>query len=59
MANTWLSHFAKKLTALAEFCVRVYFPSWFKIKWGCSTADGAENFHSMIERANKFPNQKI
>ena len=48
-----------QLTALAEFCVRVYFPSWFQIKWRCFITDGAQNFHSMIERANKFPNQKI
>ena len=31
----------------------------FQIKWRCSITDGAQNFHSMIERANKFSNQKL
>ena len=50
---------SKNLTALAEFCVRVFFPSWFQIKLKSSITDGAQNFHSMIERVKIFSNKKI
>ena len=50
---------SKQLTALAEFCVKVYFPSWFQIKWKCYITVGAQNFHFVLERVNKFPNKKI
>ena len=39
-----------KLTKLTEYCIKVYFPSWFEIKTQTSILDGALNFYDIIQR---------
>ena len=44
---------------LAEFCIKVYFPSWFQIKYKNKITNAAENFYDMLERMKRFPNFKV
>jgi len=46
---------SKNLKILAEYCIQVYFPSWFEIKHLCSISDGAKNFFNLIQRHLVFP----
>lgn len=48
-----------KLVIIVEFCIKVYFPSWFEIKHINSISDGAKNFYNMIRRVMTFPNSKV
>lgn len=48
-----------KLVTLAEFCVKVYFPTWFQIKQKHRISDGSKNFYDLLRRIVQFPNDKI
>jgi hypothetical protein len=48
-----------KLTMLAEFCIKVYFPSWFEIKANKYITSGARNFFNMMQRVDQFPHTKV
>ena len=39
-----------QLRALAEFCIKVYFPSWFDIKRNKTITSGAKNFFNTTQR---------
>jgi hypothetical protein len=45
----------KNLKLIAEFIVKVYFPSWFDIKINKYLTDGPKNLFNVIQRINKFP----
>ena len=47
------------LKILAEFLVKVYFPSWFNIKINCKITDGARNFFYIATTKNKLRNRKV
>ena len=49
----------KNLVILAEFCIKVYFPSWFQIKYKNKITNAAENFYAMLERTKRFPKFKV
>ena len=44
---------------LVQFCMEVYFPSWFEIKRKHTTVDGAKNFFNIVNRVTKLPNPQI
>ena len=48
-----------KLTKLTEYCIKVYFPSWFEIKTKISILDGALNFYNIVQRVMNFSNLEI
>jgi len=45
---------SKSLVILANFCMKVYFPSWFQIKFHNSISEGAKNYHAIMDRIMKF-----
>ena len=45
----------KNLKLIAEFIVKVYFPSWFDIKINKYLTGGPKNLFNVIQRINKFP----
>lgn len=47
------------LVLLAEFCIKVYFPSWFEIKKNNKLTHGSINFYNMVQRMVKLPNKKV
>ena len=47
------------LTTTVEFCIRVYFPSWFEIKHNHTITYGPKNFFNMVQRIVQFPNHKV
>lgn len=47
------------LCILAEFCIKVYFPTWFQIKSKHKVTDGAKNLFCLIQRITKFSNKKV
>ena len=49
----------KVLRALAEFCIHVYFPSWFEIKRNKTIISGTKNFFNIMERVNEPTNTKV
>ena len=50
---------SRNLKTLAEFCIKVYFPSWFDIKANHAISSGANNFFNMVQRVQKFPVSKV
>ena len=50
---------SKNLVILAEFCIKIYFPSWFQIKYKNKITNAAENFYDMLERTKRFPKFKV
>ena len=50
---------SKSLVILAEFCIKVYFPSWFLIKSRPTLTDGARNFFFMVRTASQFPKADV
>ena len=49
---------SKSLVTLAEFCIKVYFPSWFLIKSRPTLTDGAKKFF-MVRTASQFPKVNV
>ena len=50
---------SKNLSVLAEFCIKVYFPSWFEMKPRNTISDGAKHFHAILNRISKFPDRPV
>ena len=50
---------SKNLKDIAEFCVKVYFPSWFNIKKNKYITDGPRNLHFLVEKTMSFPDKKV
>ena len=48
----------KELRIIVEFCILVYFPMWFQIKYHHRFTDGANNYHLMIKTVSQFPHKK-
>ena len=51
--------YSASLNTLAEFCIRVYFPSWFEIKHKHNIIDGSKNFFNIIRRIQHFPDKQV
>ena len=49
----------KNLIILAQFCLKVYFPTWFEIKHYSKLAHGSKNFFNLFQRIAIFSNQKV
>ena len=49
----------KNLVILAELCFKVYFPSWFSIKYNKKITYGPKKFFNMIKRICKFQNCEV
>ena len=47
---------SSNLKHLVQFCMEVYFPSWFEIKRKHTIVDGAKNFFNIVNRVTKLPN---
>ena len=47
------------LCTLAEFLIKVYFPSWFEIKTQNKITDGPINFFHIVQRVMKFSNKNV
>ena len=47
------------LKLLSEYCVTVYFPTWFHIKANKYLTDGPKNLHFLVQRIMKLSNAKI
>ena len=47
---------SKNLATLPDFCMNVYFPSWFDIKFQNSISEGAKNYYAIMSRLMKFTN---
>ena len=50
---------SKSLVQLTNFCLKIYFPTWFNIKKENKITDGAKNFFKLIERVHQFPTDKV
>ena len=50
---------SKKLQDLAEFCMKIYFSSWFDIKLNNKISDGSPNFFRMVQQISTFSNQQV
>ena len=44
---------------MAEFCVLVYFPMWFTIKYKHSFTDGPQNYYLMVKLVTQFPDKHV
>ena len=44
---------------LAEFVIKIYFPSWFEIKYKNKVTEAAPNFYNIINRVRCFPSTKV
>ena len=47
------------LMFLAEYCVRVYFPTWFDIKRNNKLTCGSKNFFNLVQRITQLSNKKV
>ena len=45
--------------ALAQFCLKVYFATWFEIKYYSKLTCGSKNLFNLFLRIASFPNQKV
>ena len=50
---------SSKLTKLTEYCIKVYFPSWFEIKTKTLILGGALNFYNIVQPVTNFSNSEI
>ena len=50
---------SKSLVRLTNFCLKIYFPTWFNIKKENKITDGAKNCFKLIERVRQFPTDKV
>ena len=44
---------------LAEYCVRVYFSTWFDIKRNNKLTYGSENFFNLVQRITQLSNEEV
>ena len=44
---------------LAEYCVRVYFPTWFDIKRNNKLTYGSKNFFNLVQRIIQLSNEEV
>ena len=49
---------SESLQTKAQFCIKVYFPSWFDIKRNATISDGSVNYFNMITRIT-FPQRTV
>ena len=49
----------KVLITLAQFCLKVYFPTWFESKHYYKLTRGSKNFFNLSQRIVSFPNQNV
>ena len=47
------------LKLIAEFCIKVYFPSWFLIKRKHKLTESSRNFFSLMQSVKRFPNARV
>ena len=50
---------SSNLKLIAEFCIKVYFPSWFLIKKKHKLTDGSRNLFLLMQSVKRFPNAKV
>ena len=50
---------SSNLENLADFCLTVYFPSWFEIKSNSQLTCGSRNLFNLVQRILKVPNEII
>lgn len=50
---------SENLILLANFCIHVYFPSWFDIKKHKTFTNGATNLLNMVKRVNTFYKKEV
>ena len=50
---------SQSLVTLAEYCLKVYFPTWFEIKCNNKLTLGSINFFNLVQRMVNFPNQNV
>ena len=48
---------SKNLKILVEFCLKIYFSSWFDIKLNSEITDAAVNYFRMLKRIVQFPHK--
>jgi len=48
-----------KLITMSQYCIQVYFSSWFQIKWKHYIMNGAKNLYAVIDRVRKFLNAEV
>ena len=44
---------------MAQFCIKVYFPSWFDIKRNATISEGSVNYFNMITKIATFPQKTV
>lgn len=49
---------SRNLKHLTQFCIQIYFPSWFEIKLHNKLTDGSKNFFNIMKKIRDFPVQK-
>ena len=50
---------SSNLKVLAEFVIKIYFPSWFEIKYKNKLTEAAPNFYNIIDRVRRFPSKEV
>ena len=50
---------SESLQTMAQFCIKVYFPSWFDIKRNATISDGSVHYFNMITRIATFPQKTV
>ena len=54
-----VSNPSESLQLLAQFCINVYFPSWFDIKKNSTVTDDSINYFNLMTRIATFPQQTV
>ena len=57
--DTSITEAPNKPTILAEFGIKVCFPTWFDIKSNNSITDGPRNFFKLMKRIVRFPHKQV
>ena len=57
--DTSITDAPNKPTILAEFGIKVCFPTWFDIKSNNSITDGPRNFFKLMKRIVRFPHKQV
>ena len=47
------------MSNIVEFCMMVYFPTWFEIKLKNKLIHGSQNFFNLVPRITKLSNKKV
>ena len=50
---------SSNLEILAQFCLQVYFPSWFEIKSNSQLTRGSKNLFNLVQRILNVPNEIV